>query len=261
MKLAFTLIALCFHMLHCFGQIGIGTDTVDPSILLQIEDKLNTTEQGGVLFPRIALLAANSIAPIEGTPTTGLMIYNTATSGTAANSVSPGLYYWDNDLKRWSRMTQKNQHAVALFSNQDTKTDINAKKGVYADLFANTRFNYNTALYQKINNTTLQINEVGYYKVILNLDLASSGGADNFGLEVLVNEREDIVSENMYIPGRWNSASAPEKFFPNGRSFTIYIPINTARSTINIKTYQIDPNTDVYFKNPDTSTISIEKIR
>ena len=102
-------------------------------------------------------------------------------------------------------MTQQNHGDVALFSNEDTTTDINAKKGIYADLFANTRFNYNTALYQKINNTTLQINEVGYYKVILNLDLASSGGADNFGLEVLVNEKEDIVSENMYIPGRWNS--------------------------------------------------------
>ncbi|REC59218.1 hypothetical protein DRF65_27200 [Chryseobacterium pennae] len=253
---------LCFPA-DLYSQVGIGTKDVNPGIILQVESapQQDSNYKGGILFPRVALTATNLFAPVIGTPTTGLMIFNTATNGSGTTAVSPGFYYWNNIAVNWQRVVQKNVNETALFANKDTSVDLNSDDSTFADLFANVRFNNNPTLYEKKNATTLQINEVGYYKVILNLDLASSGGADNFGVEILVNDASDIVSDNMYIPGRWDNEGGAEDNFPTGKSFVIYVPINSAGHTLKVRTYQLDPGTDVHFKNVNTSTISIEKIR
>jgi hypothetical protein len=77
------------------GNVGIGTATPDASARLDVA----STNQG-FLPPRVALTAKNAAAPIT-TPATGLMVYNTATAGTAPNNVSPGYYYWDGS--NWQR--------------------------------------------------------------------------------------------------------------------------------------------------------------
>lgn len=58
----------------------------------------------GILIPRVALTTATAFAPVTGTATTSLMVYNTATAGVAPNNVVPGYYYWDNVLLRWMRI-------------------------------------------------------------------------------------------------------------------------------------------------------------
>jgi len=237
-----------------FGQLSIGTNSIENGIIFKTE-----SQDKGVLFPRIKLTDTKIFEPITGTKVNGLIVYNTNTNGTNETKVTPGLYYWD--VNEWKKMAVNKRNETALFSNQNTTVDINSGSGIFADLFANTRFNNNTNLYQVVNQTTLRINEVGYYKVILNLDLSSSGGADNFGIEIVVNDTDNIVSDNMYIPGRWDSEGGDETKFPNGKSFIIYVPVNIAGHTIRVRTYELDPGTDVFFKNPNTSTISIEKIR
>ena len=52
----------------------------------------------GFLPPRVALTAINSANPITS-PATGLLVYNTATTGTSPNNVIPGYYYWNGT--RW----------------------------------------------------------------------------------------------------------------------------------------------------------------
>ena len=54
----------------------------------------------GLLVPRIALTAANSASPITS-PATSLLIYNTATAGTAPYNVYPGYYFWNGST--WQR--------------------------------------------------------------------------------------------------------------------------------------------------------------
>lgn len=46
----------------------------------------------GFLPPKVALTAANAASPITS-PSTGLIVYNTATAGTSPNNVIPGYYY------------------------------------------------------------------------------------------------------------------------------------------------------------------------
>lgn len=58
----------------------------------------------GILIPRVALTTTTAFAPVTGTATTSLLVYNTATAGVAPNNVVPGYYYWDNTLTRWIRM-------------------------------------------------------------------------------------------------------------------------------------------------------------
>ena len=78
-----------------FAQTGIGTTTPNASAKLDV----NSTDKG-FLPPRVALTANNVFSPIVGTSSqaTGLLIYNTATAGTAPNNVVPGYYYWNGTI-------------------------------------------------------------------------------------------------------------------------------------------------------------------
>lgn len=57
----------------------------------------------GVLIPRVALVSANSNAPIGASIATSLLVYNTATAGVVPNNVTPGYYWWDG--AKWKRFT------------------------------------------------------------------------------------------------------------------------------------------------------------
>ena len=89
------LFILIFVLISGFAQTGIGTTTPNASAKLDV----NSTDKG-FLPPRVALTANNVFSPIVGTSSqaTGLLIYNTATAGTAPNNVVPGYYYWNGTI-------------------------------------------------------------------------------------------------------------------------------------------------------------------
>ena len=78
------------------AQTGIGTTSPNASAKLEVYaiDK-------GFLPPRVALTGTNDNTTIKNaagtsiTPATGLLVYNTATTGTAPNNVVPGYYYYN----------------------------------------------------------------------------------------------------------------------------------------------------------------------
>jgi hypothetical protein len=84
-----------------YAQTGIGTTTPDASAKLEV----NSTNKG-FLPPRIALTALNSASPVTS-PATGLLIFNTATTGSIPNLVTPGYYYWDGVNAKWVRLEDK----------------------------------------------------------------------------------------------------------------------------------------------------------
>lgn len=261
-KNIFILVVFFIKSFEVTSQTGIGTKNVNNDIVFQIESQPSPSSvyYGGLLIPRVYLISKDTFSPITGTPQVGLFIYNLSTSGVGENTVYPGFYFWSSNLN-WERVEQRKNGVVAQFSNQNSSTNLNNEDGVFADIFANTRFNNDPFLYERVNSTTLVVNEIGYYKITLNLDLASEGGADNFGVELLVNGQRNIITENIYIPGRWDNEGGEEDDFPNGRSYVFYLPINLPGYTIRMIAYEIDPNTEVFFKNSNTSTFSIEKIR
>jgi hypothetical protein len=97
---------LTFFLVFLNGnaQTGIGTTTPSPSAKLEV-----ASSNQGFLPPRIALTATNAASPVTS-PATGLLVYNTATTGTAPNNVAPGYYYWNGSA--W----------VAILSNITTSS-------------------------------------------------------------------------------------------------------------------------------------------
>lgn len=79
-----------------FCQVGVGTNNVDPSAKFQIE-----SSNKGFLQPRVALSGTTDVATIAS-PAAGLMVYNTATAGSGATAITPGVYYFDGT--KWERL-------------------------------------------------------------------------------------------------------------------------------------------------------------
>ena len=101
MKKILVLSLFCFTILLSFSQsVGIGTTTPDPSAQLDV-----FSNDKGFLPPRIALTSIDLANPISN-PATGLLVFNTATSGNAPNNVFPGYYYWNGSA--WSKVNQDN---------------------------------------------------------------------------------------------------------------------------------------------------------
>jgi hypothetical protein len=91
------LIIILLSYFSTTAQTGIGTTTPNAAAKLDI-----SATNKGFLPPRVALTAANVFAPVTGlsgatelATAAGLLIYNTATAGTAPNNVVPGYYYWN----------------------------------------------------------------------------------------------------------------------------------------------------------------------
>lgn len=89
MKKQFILILALFFSLNAIAQTGIGTTTPHASAKLDV-----TATNKGFLPPRVTLTSTTDVNTIAS-PATGLLIYNTATAGTAPNNVVPGYYYWN----------------------------------------------------------------------------------------------------------------------------------------------------------------------
>ena len=96
----YLLLFFLFISLGALAQTGIGTTSPNASAKLDV-----SSSTLGFLPPRIALTASNVFAPIAGTSSAaaGLLIYNTATAGTAPNNVVPGYYYWNGTA--WTQIS------------------------------------------------------------------------------------------------------------------------------------------------------------
>jgi hypothetical protein len=99
------------------AQVGIGTMT--PRGALEISSSTN-----GFVPSQVALTAINSNVPVVNpqdglNPIAGTMVYNTATTGTAPNNVTPGYYFWNGTL--WVKLAAGN---TALDIEEDLRVTI-----------------------------------------------------------------------------------------------------------------------------------------
>ncbi|MCC6840630.1 MAG: hypothetical protein IT230_10770 [Flavobacteriales bacterium] len=78
-------------------NIGINATGAAPAASAMLD--ITATDRG-LLIPRVALTATNSALPVT-TPADALLVYNTATAGTAPNNVTPGYYYYSTASSTW----------------------------------------------------------------------------------------------------------------------------------------------------------------
>ena len=103
MKKIFFLLNVLLIASFAEAQTGIGTTTPNASAKLDVSSSTQ-----GFLPPRVALTGTNDNTTIKNsagtsiTPATGLLVYNTATAGSAPSNVTPGFYYWN--VTSWIRL-------------------------------------------------------------------------------------------------------------------------------------------------------------
>jgi hypothetical protein len=96
-----------------FGQIGIGTTIPHSSAILEA-----SSNNKGLLIPRISLNGSNDITTISN-PATSLLIFNTNTvNGT--HSLQPGYYYWNGS--KWNLLLTGEDHNPIWTQNSSNET-------------------------------------------------------------------------------------------------------------------------------------------
>lgn len=123
----FILLFSSLAVLPLKAQYGFGTNAPDPQAVIDANDP-----NKGILVPRLALVATNNISPFTSTPTTSMLVYNTATAGVAPNNVIPGFYYWNGTA--WAKLIA------------DTQTDaLSVAKSAKVNWFHMPAVSFNTS--------------------------------------------------------------------------------------------------------------------
>lgn len=114
-------VIISLHYVHVFSQnVGINATgaTADASAMLDI-----ASSSKGLLIPRIALTSTTDVSTVSS-PTTSLLVYNTATAGTSPNNVIPGYYYYTGTS--WVPITSPSKDVVLLTYDLAAGTDDGA---------------------------------------------------------------------------------------------------------------------------------------
>lgn len=123
-------------MLYKYAQLVVLFSTLVASSVYSQNVSINTTGASpaasagldvdftnkGLLIPRVALTATNSALPVTS-PATSLLVYNTATAGSAPNNVTPGYYFWTGSA--WTRLSNGTQGGWDLQGNTGTSATNN----------------------------------------------------------------------------------------------------------------------------------------
>lgn len=90
------------------AQVGIGTPTPATSAMLEI-----ASTNKGVLIPRVTLSNTKTMLTGNTTQLESLLVYNTATTTTGTDDVTPGFYYWvplnGSVAAHWERVVNQSQ--------------------------------------------------------------------------------------------------------------------------------------------------------
>ncbi|WP_336733656.1 hypothetical protein [Chryseobacterium sp. VD8] len=100
-----TLILFTSFQSNAQVKISNSSGTVNSESILQLE---NSSNNKGFLLTRIALQSTTLAAPMNA-HVAGMIVYNTATAGTAPNNVTPGMYY--NTGSGWVKLSAKTPKA------------------------------------------------------------------------------------------------------------------------------------------------------
>ena len=102
------LLCFCLTFVH-FSVAQVGINTTSPEGIL---DANSTT--WGVVLPRVALTDAVTESPVTnpngGSLAIGTTVYNTSTTNTGTNDVTPGMYSWSGS--RWLGQFHRKQYEL-----------------------------------------------------------------------------------------------------------------------------------------------------
>lgn len=114
------LIAVMLLVSVSYAQQGIGTNNPNPNAALDI-----ATTNKGLLIPRVALKKTTDASPLSA-HVAGMTVYNTATTTSGTNDVTPG--YYVNDGVKWVKAADAS--VLASVEKRLTTTETGLEKAV-----------------------------------------------------------------------------------------------------------------------------------
>jgi hypothetical protein len=246
-----TLFALLFCAFTVSSQVAIGTSTPAVGTLLHIED---ANGRSGVLFPKVSIPDLANVSPLPAGSVDGIIVYNT-------NSTTvQGYYFLKNN--RWEPIFGT-VGGMAKFTNNISGNSSNNLNGNGADVqfCGNTYFNDNGTVFTKPSNTTLQVNEKGRYKVIVNISLQ---GVSNGNSRSLLAVEGQLRINNTAIGGVYRSGEmiSPSSSAPDFSSITFTEIVNlNATDKLTVRVSRTQDNGNVFLRSNATSSIFIERLK
>lgn len=178
-KINIALLALTLSASGLYAQQGFGTATPNKASVIDM-----TSNTKGLLIPRVALTNTTVFAPISGatsSATNSLLVYNTATAGTAPNNVVPGYYYWSQPTAAagsWIRLASASDVKTTTLSNGTNTTVGSTVTGNVTNYQVNVALANGTTLgvvKQAETNPSVNIDANG----VLSVNLANATGKGN----------------------------------------------------------------------------------
>ena len=205
-------------------NVGIGTNTPDASARLHIVDP-----NRGIIIPNVALTATNASGPVTS-PATSLLVYNTATAGTAPNNVWSGFYYWNGSS--WVRLDTGNGD-WKLLGNAGTNETVNFigttdAQGLTVRTNNLERFRFSGPAYQLLSMGNGTAGAPAYSFNSENNSGMYRSGAGSLSLSTVGIERLRVTNTPQVLSGTQGTAAAPAWAYTAATGTGIYAPLTTA---------------------------------
>lgn len=260
----FTLL-LCISKLD--GQVSIGEPTARDAAILDV-----TSSTKGVLFPRVELMSLNDKSPLTGNIPNGTLVFNTKINGTGTNKVFRGFYEWYNNAWRMP-ISVTSTYKVAKFLNNPNETtnwlpvSTTSSSTLNITLFASTDFNDDSTLYERIDDNSIRINEVGTYVITTNIGFQLLPINTTYStIEIYLNYALDgvIASSRVLsrVPQQYGNVFVDGRFFYN---LTDYITVTKPGEILTLQASRNNPVTSttqqIVYDRGVSSSIVLQKLR
>jgi len=257
-------ILFLFASFSATAQVGINTSNVLNGVSLQIESSTK-----GALFPRVALTSRTSTLPLAPSIPTGTIVFNTSTTGSFPNAITPGLHWWSAVDQQWTDMSTNLNTALMKYTNSESSTNYNTTGWQNVKIFGNKIINESSAIYNvNTTNQSVTINRTGLYSIssLLSFDRKDDGNAGRLSLsaQIFINGTA-VGTQQVISPGYTISIASNRGLFSH--SFTEYLDLSSGDVvTLQVKrtdgTYSSGYGTaEVRFLQSGDSNISIQRIR
>lgn len=261
----FLTLLLCISKLD--GQVSIGASTARDAAIL---DVMSSTK--GVLFPRVELTSLDSKTPLTGNIPNGTLVFNTKTNGVGANKVFRGFYEWYNNAWRMP-ITITSTYKVAKFLNNPAETtnwfpaSTAASSLLNVSLFASTDFNDDSTLFERIDDKSVRINEVGTYIITTNIGFQLMPINTTYStIEIYFNYALDgvIASSRILsrVPQQYGNVLVDGRFFYN---LTDYVTVTKPGEILTLQASRNNPTASVtqqiVYDKGVSSSIVLQKLR
>lgn len=182
------------------GSVGIGTTTPNSNASLEL-----SANNKGLLLNRVALSSAAVATPLAA-HVTGMMVYNTATAGTAPDNVSPGIYY--NTGARWIRFEPSTSTGLFVKS---AGTQLILGASVINDWVVTTN-DFGTAWNGSVY--TVPAGMEGWYSISAGYGVNSNhgGGLRTVAIHAIININGAVINQgtaSVFVTGGLVNGNAP----------------------------------------------------